>query len=149
LLPYRGLGTGVRRALEDWRRIEFLDDRDGYTFTVRVQRPVTEATRKKKSIQSDTGVPPGSGATIKVQTTGQDAPINAPLTDLQVQIASLLQGDPAVSYDEMALQLNRDRTTVMRNIRALKERGILKRLGSRKTGRWEVSEGWNSQVKEG
>ncbi len=33
LLPYRGLGTGVRRAIQDWPEIRFIDDRDGCTFT--------------------------------------------------------------------------------------------------------------------
>ena len=33
LLPYRGLGTGVRRALQDWSKIEFIDNRDECTFT--------------------------------------------------------------------------------------------------------------------
>lgn len=38
LLPYRGLGTGVRRALQDWPKIKFIDDRDGYLFTSLVVR---------------------------------------------------------------------------------------------------------------
>lgn len=40
LLPYRGLGTGVRRALQDWPQFQFIDDRDGYLFTSLVERPV-------------------------------------------------------------------------------------------------------------
>ena len=39
LLPYRGLGTGVRRALQDWPRIQFIDDRDNYLFTSLIERP--------------------------------------------------------------------------------------------------------------
>lgn len=38
LLPYRGLGTGVRRAIHDWPQIEFIDDREGCTFTSIVRR---------------------------------------------------------------------------------------------------------------
>ncbi len=33
ILPYRGLGTGVRRALQDWPHIELIDNREGCTFT--------------------------------------------------------------------------------------------------------------------
>lgn len=33
LLPYRGLGTGIRRALQDWPQIQFIDDRTACTFT--------------------------------------------------------------------------------------------------------------------
>jgi len=32
ILPYRGLGNGIRRALKAYSRIEFIDDRDGCLF---------------------------------------------------------------------------------------------------------------------
>lgn len=38
LLPYRGLGSGIKRALEDWPDIDFTDDRDGCLFTATVHR---------------------------------------------------------------------------------------------------------------
>ena len=38
LLPYRGLGSGIKRALEDWPEIDFADDRDGCLFTATVHR---------------------------------------------------------------------------------------------------------------
>ena len=38
LLPYRGLGSGIKRALEDWPEIDFNDDRDGCLFTAIVHR---------------------------------------------------------------------------------------------------------------
>jgi len=38
ILPYRGLGSGIRRALAEWEGIDFIDDRQGCTFTVIVHR---------------------------------------------------------------------------------------------------------------
>ena len=38
LLPYRGLGSGIKRALEDWPEIDFTDDREGCLFTATVHR---------------------------------------------------------------------------------------------------------------
>ena len=38
LLPYRGLGTGIRRALQEWPHIQFLDDKEGCTFTAIITR---------------------------------------------------------------------------------------------------------------
>jgi len=38
MLPYRGLGSGIRRALEAWPAIVFVDDRDGCMFKVVVHR---------------------------------------------------------------------------------------------------------------
>jgi hypothetical protein len=29
ILPYRGLGSGIKRALDAWPKIDFIDDRDG------------------------------------------------------------------------------------------------------------------------
>lgn len=54
---------------------------------------------------------------------------------------TLIAADPSISYDTIAAALGRDRTTVMRNIRALKARGTLRREGSRKTGHWVVVDG--------
>ncbi|HJW86975.1 MAG TPA: RNA-binding domain-containing protein [Candidatus Brocadiaceae bacterium] len=39
MLPYRGLGNGVRRALKEYRDIEFEDDRSGNFFKVTIHRP--------------------------------------------------------------------------------------------------------------
>ena len=52
LLPYRGLGSGVKRALAAWPEIEFANDRDGCLFTVTIQRKsmvVSEKSSEKSS----------------------------------------------------------------------------------------------------
>ena len=38
ILPYRGLGSGIKRALDAWPEIDFIDDRDGCLFTAIVHR---------------------------------------------------------------------------------------------------------------
>lgn len=40
LLPYRGLGSGLLRALRAWPRIELIDDRAGNLFKAIVARPL-------------------------------------------------------------------------------------------------------------
>lgn len=40
ILPYRGLGTGIPRAIDAWPMITLDDDRQGNQFRVVVQRPV-------------------------------------------------------------------------------------------------------------
>lgn len=39
VLPYRGLGTGILRALNAYPAIEFVDDRDGNLFRAVIRRP--------------------------------------------------------------------------------------------------------------
>jgi predicted HTH transcriptional regulator len=38
LLPYHGLGSGIKRALAAWPQIDFADNRDGCLFTATVHR---------------------------------------------------------------------------------------------------------------
>ena len=40
ILPYRGLGSGIRRALKAYPDIDFLDDKDGNKFTVVIKRKI-------------------------------------------------------------------------------------------------------------
>jgi ATP-dependent DNA helicase RecG len=128
LLPYHGLGSGIKRALEKWPTIDFADDHDGCLFTATVHRkPVEELDLADK------------GA-LKVQIKGQSAPIKASLSAIQVQLLDFIHSNPAISYDELAEMTQKDRTTVMRNIGKLKDVGILRRVGSKKTGHWEVIE---------
>ena len=44
ILPYRGLGSGIKRALEEWPEIDFTDDREGCLFTATVHRKVGESS---------------------------------------------------------------------------------------------------------
>lgn len=46
LLPYRGLGSGLLRALRAWPTIEFIDDRTGNFFKVIVTRPAEPPATK-------------------------------------------------------------------------------------------------------
>ena len=36
--PYRGLGSGIKRALAEWAKIEFTNDEDAGLFTSTIQR---------------------------------------------------------------------------------------------------------------
>lgn len=41
-MPYRGLGSGIPRALENYANIQLIDDRKGNQFKVIMQRPVAD-----------------------------------------------------------------------------------------------------------
>jgi ATP-dependent DNA helicase RecG len=42
LVPYHGLGSGIRRALEHWPAMDFSDAYDGSLFTVTVHRKAAD-----------------------------------------------------------------------------------------------------------
>ncbi len=123
LLPYRGLGTGVRRALQDWPQIQFIDDRDGCLFTSLVERSVPSFSKKER---------------LKGQDAPINTPINASLSDLQIQMLKIIENDPWAAYEDIAVTLEKDRSTIRRNIQQLKSLGILQRSGSKKKGSWVI-----------
>lgn len=43
VLPYRGLGNGIVRAIKEYSEIEFVDDRDGNRFVATISRPSSGA----------------------------------------------------------------------------------------------------------
>tara|TARA_E500000331_G_C17272891_1_gene720225 strand:- start:13222 stop:14631 length:1410 start_codon:yes stop_codon:yes gene_type:complete len=119
LLPYHGLGSGIKRVIEAWPDTEFENNYEGCLFTVKVQRKEQKVTDK--------------GA-IKVQNQAELASLN----EIQRNILHLITETPDISYDELAKQLDKNRTTVMRNISKLKDLNLLKREGSKKSGFWKV-----------
>ena len=52
LLPYKGVGSGIRRALDEWPDIDFQDDREGGLFTVTVHRTVMTGSGKSSGKSS-------------------------------------------------------------------------------------------------
>ena len=54
LLPYHGLGSGIKRALEQWLQIDFTDDREGCLFTAAVRRVAKVEIQRQPPTQSPT-----------------------------------------------------------------------------------------------
>jgi len=54
LLPYRGLGSGIKRVLESWSETDFFDDRESCLFTATVYRK--EAVNSEKSSEKIIGL---------------------------------------------------------------------------------------------
>ena len=77
---------------------------------------------------------------LKVRKLVIAAPINAHIKSLQVQIMEMVREAPTLSYDDLVARTGKDRTTIMRNIQKLKQIGVLNRVGSKKTGHWQVAE---------
>jgi ATP-dependent DNA helicase RecG len=120
LLPYHGLGSGIKRALAEWPEIDFSDDRDGCLFTVTIHRkPVEELMLVEK------------GA-LKARIKGQP--------DLVNDLLNTLRADPTADYLSLAHTLGVSEATVKRHIQKLKQLDRLRRVGSRKTGHWKVLE---------
>jgi predicted HTH transcriptional regulator len=61
------------------------------------------------------------------------------LPDLQKAIVLQMRSDPKVTYDQLAKTTKKSREAIRKNIRRLKELGIIKRIGPDKGGHWQVT----------
>lgn len=74
---------------------------------------------------------------------GVNEPLNEPLNDPLNKILELLKENNSYSYDDLAQKLNISKSTIKRNMQKLKSNGLIKRVGSDKTGHWELMDGKN------
>ena len=54
------------------------------------------------------------------------------------KILRVIAETPQITYDKLSEQLNIPRRTIAREMKILRERGIIKRIGSTKNGYWEI-----------
>ena len=111
LLPYRGLGSGIKRALEDWPDISFTDDREGSMFIATVHRKGLEG--------------PGSAEKTSQKTSQK--------------IIELMQNDPLITIADLALHIGVTERAIKMQIGKMKSQGRIQRIGPDKGGRWQVS----------
>jgi hypothetical protein len=72
LLPYHGLGSGIKRALAAWPQIDFADERDGCLFTATVHRKPAEEL-KLVTISSKSGLKPDTTSGKRRENVGKDS----------------------------------------------------------------------------
>ena len=125
LLPYRGLGSGIKRALEAWPEIDFIDDRDGCLFTATVHR---KAVKSSVIGSLDTDGSPKSSS------------ISSPKSSVKTEdrILELIKEDNVVTTELLGKLLGISKRAVLKQIAKLKKQGRLHRIGPAKGGHWEV-----------
>ena len=117
LLPYHGLGSGIKRALAAWPQIDFADDRDGCLFTATVHRKPAEKWEP-------------------VNIASESSPKNSPKT--QEQILDLMRQNVSITTEEIGSALGITKRAVLKQVEKLKGQGRLRRIGPARGGHWEV-----------
>ena len=81
------------------------------------------------------------GTTVEGQNVGRNVGINVPvqLTGKEQTVVSLLSLSPHMSAAALAVQLGITSRQCERILHTLRERGILTRIGSNKSGHWQVN----------
>lgn len=72
------------------------------------------------------------------QVTGT---VSGTVNDTQKKILKELEKNPNITYDELVRKIDTSRRTIIRQMNDLKEKGIVKRVGSDKKGHWDIVEG--------
>jgi ATP-dependent DNA helicase RecG len=64
--------------------------------------------------------------------------INVPLNAMETQVFSIVSKNPNLTLDEVAQRISKSPKTAQRYLDALRKKNVLRRVGSRKGGHWEV-----------
>lgn len=120
-MPYRGLGSGIKRALDAWPEIDFVDDRDGCLFTAIVYRE-TKISSRVVSVNADDS--------LKSSEKGSEKSSE--------KILLLLRTEPELAARELARRIGISPRAVEKQIAKLRQEGRLRRVGPAKGGHWEV-----------
>ena len=112
LLPYHGLGSGIKRALSLWPKIEFTDDREGCLFTTTVHR-----------------------MPVKASFAAQNEGVNEGVNTLQ----NLISTQPGLRSPALAQTLNTSPKTIERWLKQLKAQGLIEFRGAPKTGGYHTT----------
>lgn len=67
-------------------------------------------------------------------------PINPPINKTQQVLLDLVKEKNNYTYDDLASLTNKHRDTVRENLKKLQELGLIRRVGARKNGHWEIVE---------
>ncbi len=130
LLPYHGLGSGIKRALTSWPDIEFSDDRDGCLFTATVHRkPVTESTP------------------INALPVNQNEGVNEGVNERVKALIQLVRRNPGMRTPSMADALQTSPKNIERWLKQLKENGLIEFTGATKTGGYHAAAAKPAQPK--
>lgn len=105
LLPYRGLGSGIPRAMAAWPEIELIDDRRGNQFKVIVRRPA--------------------------QQTGE---LNEGVNEGVARLFAQIKKGPGLRAPMLAVQMNTSVKNIERWLQQLKDQQKVEFRGAPKTG---------------
>jgi len=129
ILPYRGLGSGIKRALEDWPEISFTDDRDTCQFTAAVHRKAAIDSEENGEVrgENEKGLQKSSEKSLLSSEKSSE------------KILQILKQSPELAAKNLAGILGISPRAVEKQIAKLRDEGLLRRVGPAKGGHWEVN----------
>ena len=160
-LHYRGIGSGIVRILAEYPEIEIVNDVSGKEFKMIIPRTIqkkglkdSDTTQKRdittqKELESDkitiqkgnTTIQKSDSTIQKSDSTIQksDSTIQKDLDSSQKKVLQFLKKNPQATIDETVEAIgDLSLGGVKFVISKLQKKGLLKRVGGRKHGEWQV-----------
>lgn len=134
-MDYRGLGSGIVRALRADADIEFHNEVSGDQFRVILWRKRRHEWVDR--VQEPPAVYYRQPSALPDRALERIAAAKKPVGE---RILECLRQDPGMSIAAIAARLSKSPSTIAKAIRTLKDEGRLQRIGPDKTGRWVVRE---------
>ena len=116
-MPYRGLGSGIIRALQEEPNIKFINEPVGMQFISVIDRIADEGVNKDEGINE--GIIEG---------------INEGINELESLSLTFVEKKPGAKGYEIAEYIQKGAATTERYLRSLKDKELIEYKGSRKTG---------------
>lgn len=150
-MDYRGLGSGIIRALQSDDNIEFHNEANGDQFRVILWRSDLNGSEKttQKTNGEEESVPKSSEKTTQKTEHEEDSTQKTTQKTTQKiedkekttqKIINLMQDNPEISIEEIASLCGITRDGINWQIRKLKQAGKIRRVGPDKGGHWEICE---------
>ena len=117
LLPYRGLGTGIPRAVAAWQQVQLLDDQRSHQFKAIIQRPGHQP-------EQDAGVNEG---------------VNEGVSEGVSALQHLIAQQPGLRAPALARALGTAPKNIERWLRQLRQAGMVEFRGAPKTGGYHLT----------
>ena len=147
-----GRNTGIRKitlALEangsPAAEFDTDDERSYFTTVLRVHpaffaEPVNETVSEPEQAADATANEPVTARSepINEPVSVGGEPLSEPLSELRSEILRALASDPSMTKKQLASLTGKSRATITRHLAGLRDMGLIRRVGSDKTGHWEV-----------
>ena len=128
-------GTGVPDVFATWANAGLPEPR--------IEENFGEADRTILTLMLEADAKPDNNEQI-TDNNEQLNGLNEQITERQRIVLRFVEKSPRATYDDMARAAGVSSATVRRDAEILIGRGLLKRVGSRKAGQWEVQRGEES-----
>lgn len=135
ILPYKGLGSGIKRALENWPEIEFKDDREGCMFSALIFRKEVLGSGEVRNKYFN-----GSSLVREKLDGAFYSSGKNKFGKTSERIFYHLKLDPNITISILAEELGISTRAVEKQLAGLKKANRIRRIGPNKGGYWEVME---------